>query len=320
MHVVFASDEEGFPGLQRGMLSLVRNIKDTSALVIHVLVPSEAFSAAEKMLECFNADSDLQTNSFGEKPKVVLQSLLLSSLDNSSRFARQHHSSGIARLFMDRYLPADVQRVLWLDIDTIVASDIRPLFTMPMSHPMAAVKEFAPRTFRVAYMRNVEASAGRPNVTALMDHVREPNALIFNSGVLLVDLPKWRAQGCSGSLENLAVQLPHAGQQLLLNLLFQDDDSYTQLDWHWNVLGLGGVFPPRHEQAKQGYILHWSGMEKPWLRQAQAIDAKANTQNLVNPLLFKSGVHMPDMSHAQFDYLVAPYQPYCNSPRIWQQM
>jgi lipopolysaccharide biosynthesis glycosyltransferase len=75
------------------------------------------------------------------------------------------------RLLLPNILPADIERLIYLDPDTIVLSDISELFHTDMqSAPLAAVVDY----------NNTRMSA----MYELKNYV--------NSGVLLMDLQEWR--------------------------------------------------------------------------------------------------------------------------------
>src|SRR5689334_5154509 len=88
------------------------------------------------------------------------------------------------RLLLDELLPPDLHRVLWLDADVVVETSLAPLWSHPFGDgTVVAVQDYGGRTL------------GSTGGTA--DTWRElgldPEAPYFNSGVMLVDLPRWRA-------------------------------------------------------------------------------------------------------------------------------
>ncbi len=87
--------------------------------------------------------------------------------------------SVLARLFVARLLPEDVERVLYLDGDTIVLQPLDELFARNMEGcPIAMV---------------IEPTANQKRKAALGLAPADP---YFNSGVILFDMVQWRKQEC----------------------------------------------------------------------------------------------------------------------------
>lgn len=82
--------------------------------------------------------------------------------------------SQYARLFIQRDLPDGLQRVLYLDCDTIVMKSIRELWNLDMHGKTIAALNDA---FSKWYRMNIDL---------------KPNDIMFNSGVMLIDLKKWK--------------------------------------------------------------------------------------------------------------------------------
>mmetsp|Transcript_146413 Transcript_146413/g.467741 ORF Transcript_146413/g.467741 Transcript_146413/m.467741 type:complete len:148 (+) Transcript_146413:866-1309(+) len=85
---------------------------------------------------------------------------------------------------------------------------------------------------------------------------------IFNAGVFMVDLDRWRTQGVAKKCEAWLGQLAGLDTdtiQLPMNLVFHG--LYDHLDWKWNVDLTQHTFGARLRQAR---VLHWVGRSKPW--------------------------------------------------------
>lgn len=118
------------------------------------------------------------------------------------------------RLWVERVVPPEATRVLYLDVDTIVRRDLAPLFATDLAgHVLAAV-----RSVHFPFV----GSRGAVN------HWRQlgldPRAPFFNAGVLLIDVARWRSEGVEArALEYL--QGPHLGggaDQEALNVALTD--------------------------------------------------------------------------------------------------
>lgn len=77
------------------------------------------------------------------------------------------------RILIGELLPDNVKRALYLDCDTFIDDDLRPLFEMPMNNPVSVVLD-----------------GSRPEYKQCIGLGR--NDFYFNSGVMLFDLEQWR--------------------------------------------------------------------------------------------------------------------------------
>ena len=128
-----------------------------------------------------------------------------------------------ARLLIDEFLDASVQRVIYLDADVLVHRDVSPLFTLDLAGaPIAAVRDLHKRT---------------PD--------GDPSRPYFNSGVLAIDIAAWRAAMVrTQALRYIESRnsLP-MGDQDALNAVISE---WHPLEYRWNLqLGalLGGQLP-----------------------------------------------------------------------------
>ena len=156
----------------------------------------------------------------------------------------------------------DRSRVIYLDSDTLVMSDLQGLWETPLDpHPLGAVA-------------NVVEPAARPHVRAL--GIQYPGGF-FNSGVLLMDLDRMRTEGSSEQLFKAAADLRESlvwPDQDALNLVFADrwfplhprwntqNSFWAWRQWAVEVFGETVVA----EAASQPGIRHFEGpgISKPW--------------------------------------------------------
>jgi UDP-glucose/galactose:(glucosyl)LPS alpha-1,2-glucosyl/galactosyltransferase len=156
----------------------------------------------------------------------------------------------------------DRSRVIYLDSDTLVMADLQGLWDTALDpHPLAAVA-------------NVVEPAARPHVQAL--GIQYPGGF-FNSGVLLMDLDRMRAEQCSEQLLKAAVDLREKlvwPDQDALNLVFArrwfplhprwntQNSFWAWRQWAVEVFGEALLA----EATKQPGIRHFEGpgLSKPW--------------------------------------------------------
>lgn len=166
------------------------------------------------------------------------------------------------RLFLKDIFP-DLQRVVYLDCDTLVLGDVRSLYAQgdqltPQNY-LAAVPQFFPAIFYFS------------NPFKMWGDLRKFKST-FNSGVLLTDLSFWTSHTYDLLRHYLDLdarnnyRLYHLGDETVFNLMFKD--TYIPLDTQWNTCGYGqshfiaGLIKRPVEKIK---IIHWSGgHHKPW--------------------------------------------------------
>jgi lipopolysaccharide biosynthesis glycosyltransferase len=170
---------------------------------------------------------------------------LVAHLPTTDRFP----SIVYTRLVLDRLLPPDAERVIYLDCDVMVMQPIELLYELDMGgHPIAAA--FDPFHLGIKKGRDIKRK----------QTPFDTGDRYFNSGVLLIDLKRYAeadvvgqiaALRAAGKLENLFFD------QDLLNLIFLHD--WQPLDWRFNVLNPR----PQHESLHP-IILHYTSGRHPW--------------------------------------------------------
>lgn len=147
----------------------------------------------------------------------------------SSRYTE----AAMYRLVAPQVLSDNIERLIYLDSDTIVNMDIRELWEEPIGkNGMAAVRE---TTMLAHYNRKPLGDTQEPFYDRI-EHIGIDDC--FNSGVLLMDLSKLRPMGniLLSGLRILA-EYPadnHFFDQNILNYYFAKD--LTPLPWKYNIL------------------------------------------------------------------------------------
>lgn len=161
-------------------------------------------------------------------------------------------------------LPGSITRLVFIDADIVLCRDPAELFHMALgSLPIAAVRE-------KLYLMPDQTSTRKE--TLGLKSYRD----YFNSGVMVVDLEKWRELDISNRALQFAVEKWHATP-------YHDQDAFNAVisgQWLalsplWNPRGLNEVeFQAQntsvltnwdiYERSLQ-YLVHYSGPLKPWL-------------------------------------------------------
>lgn len=161
---------------------------------------------------------------------------------------RHIDTSTFYRLKMDKYLPKNLERVLYLDTDMVIDGEIKELFN----------KKFQENKIVMA----VECKISKKH----LEKVGFKNEKYFNAGMLYFDY-----QSCLK--ENIF--------ERALNLLLEDDSKYDFMDQDvlnitlkgrveyinpkWNYGSFFAVSELLGEKIEEKpIILHYTGIEKPW--------------------------------------------------------
>lgn len=185
------------------------------------------------------------------------------------------------RLLIPRVLPESLERVIYLDSDVVVLSDLGRLWDTPsdgrhclavqdLSAPVMDAKQGLSAYKRCArYLSTVRPI---PNYKAFGF---PPSKKYFNGGVMVVDLAKWRRDDITRRL----LQCLHDNRQHVkwwdqyaLNVVLAD--TWGELDYRWNQTSHIYSFPswersPLSAEAfdlarSDPFIVHFNTRRKPW--------------------------------------------------------
>jgi len=173
------------------------------------------------------------------------------------------------RLEIGDALP-DVDVALYLDADTLVRGDLRPLLTQDLGDaPLGAVRDPQNPLLAQGIAMPGWSNLGLPGE-------RE----YFNSGVMLLSLTECRRRGLFDRAARFLVDHPESARfwdQDALN--WAADDAWTRLDRRWNTFALSPLasradFVHYAESVMRlatlladeatASVLHFAGPEKPW--------------------------------------------------------
>ncbi|KAL1548523.1 putative galacturonosyltransferase-like 4 [Salvia divinorum] len=171
-----------------------------------------------------------------------------------------------ARIYMVDILPPSVGRVIYLDSDIIVVDDIAKLWGVDLGGKVLAAPEYCHANFTSYFTEEFWSDRQLAGVFK----GRQP--CYFNTGVMVVDVERWRKGGYTRKVEEwMAVQkhkrIYHLGSLPPILLVFAG--NIKGVEHRWNQHGLGGDnLEGRCRGLHPGPIslLHWSGKGKPWLR------------------------------------------------------
>ncbi|XP_059625806.1 probable galacturonosyltransferase-like 4 [Cornus florida] len=199
-----------------------------------------------------------------------------------------------ARVYLPDIIPTDVNRVIYLDSDLVVVDDIAKLWEVNLGDKVLAAPEYCHANFTKYFTDAFWSDPG------MAQTFRGRKPCYFNTGVMVVDVDKWRQGGYAQKVEDWMVvqkqkRIYHLGS--LPPFLLVLAGNIKAIDHRWNQHGLGG---DNVEGKCRGLhpgpisLLHWSGKGKPWLR----LDSR---------------------KPCTVDYLWAPYDLYRSSKHAFEE-
>lgn len=150
------------------------------------------------------------------------------------------------RISIPDLLNEKIQKVIYLDSDIIVKTDITKLWNINIdNYFLAAVEDFWVKDSRNRYL-------SMPRETKY-----------FNAGVLLINLKKWREKHIKNKviefIKTKSSRIKFCSQDPLNAILY---DKWLQLEPKWNFMPHYLAYPDL-KNIKPA-IIHYAGLKKPW--------------------------------------------------------
>lgn len=146
------------------------------------------------------------------------------------------------RLFIADFLPPHTSKAIYLDVDMIVKKDISSLWNTNLGdHYIAGVPDLSEKL-----------SSEWAGILNYRELGLNGDAKYYNSGLLLMNLERWRQTDLSVRILNCIhenKQFANFPDQYGLNVIFAD--QWLELDKRWNT------YAPSHES--EPYIIHFIG-------------------------------------------------------------
>lgn len=199
-HIVYASDDKFAEILGVSLVSLYENSRDMTDIVVYVL---------DSGIEKQNKDRLLSVSRSYDRHDITFIPAKNISEKLSMNVAVDRGSlSQYARLFVSSDLPLELDRVLYLDCDIIINRSIGELWNLDLKGKT------------IGALMDAFSKYYRPNIDL------EENDVMFNSGVMLIDLEKWRKQNIEEKLMNFIAKKNgriQQGDQGVLNAVLSHD-------------------------------------------------------------------------------------------------
>lgn len=191
----------------------------------------------------------------------------VSKLISTSIRAALNRPLNYARSYLSSILPLCVSRVVYLDSDLVLVDDIAKLAATHLSDStVLAAPEYCNANFTSYF---TPAFWANPTLSLTFAGRK---ACYFNTGVMVIDLDRWRAGDYTARIEEWMelqkrMRIYELGSLPPFLLVFAG--KIAAVDHRWNQHGLGGDnFRGLCRDLHPGPVslLHWSGKGKPWAR------------------------------------------------------
>ena len=257
MNIVYASNNDYAKYLGVSMLSLFYNNQDIDEIIVYILSQG------------INDENVKKLNTIADHYQRIIKFIDISEFNKLIPFdfdTSGFHPIVLSRLFLCRYLPDSVTRVLYLDCDIIINGSIKELNNLNFhQHYIAAVPELFMPTDKKALIG------------------LKADETYYNAGVLLINLDLWRSK-------NLEEVFMEYYQTMSGQLLYNDQDIINHccknriltLSHTYNLSTNLPYFPryfvkklqPAYDThsaddyaqiLRSPAIIHYMGDERPWI-------------------------------------------------------
>ncbi|KAJ8619456.1 hypothetical protein MRB53_027985 [Persea americana] len=278
VHIAITLDREYLRGSIAAVHSILQHSLCPENIFLHFIVSDTGF---EKMVR--STFPELKFKVYFFDPAIVrplISTSVRQALEQPLNYARN---------YLADILEPCVRRVIYLDSDLVVVDDVAKLWNTSLGRRTVGAPEYCHANF-TKYFTGRFWSDERYSGT-----FSGRNPCYFNTGVMVMDLARWRRAGIKKRIERwMEIQKIERIYELgsLPPLLLVFAGHVAPIEHRWNQHGLGGDNVKgscRDLHPGPVSLLHWSGSGKPWLRldsnRACPLDALWAPYDLYGPSL-----------------------------------
>ncbi|XP_060174684.1 probable galacturonosyltransferase-like 7 [Lycium barbarum] len=255
IHISITLDIEYLRGSITAVHSILRNSRCPENIFFHFLVSN---TNLKPLIHCIFPK--LKFNVYYFNPKKV-QNIISSSIRDALEQPLNYVRNYLADLLED-----SIHRVIYLDSDLIVIDDIFKLWITDLGNYTIGAPKYCHADFTAYFTARFWSD---PRFSGVFTG---RNPCYFNTGVMVIDLKKWRRVGYTKRIEKWMdiqkrIRIYELGSLPPFLLVFAG--HVAPIEHRWNQHGLGGDNVKgscRDLHAGPVSLLHWSGSGKPWAR------------------------------------------------------
>lgn len=262
VHVAMTLDSEYLRGSMAAVHSVLRHASCPENVFFH-FIAAEFDSASPRVLTRL-VRSTFPSLNF--KVYIFREDTVINLISSSIRTALENPLN-YARNYLGDILDPCVNRVIYLDSDIVLVDDIHKLWNTTLTDSrVIGAPEYCHANFTKYFTDNFWSDPVLPRVFG------SKRPCYFNTGVMVMDLTKWREGNYRRRIENwMELQRKMRIYELgsLPPFLLVFGGNIEPINHRWNQHGLGGDNVRgscRSLHSGPVSLLHWSGKGKPWVR------------------------------------------------------
>jgi len=259
VHVAMTLDTTYIRGSMAAILSVLQHSSCPQNIIFHFVCSSNT-SLLHSIISKSFPYLKFQVYNFDDSiVSGLISTSIRSALDCPLNYARS---------YLANLIPLCVRKVVYLDSDLILVDDIAKLASTPLAEKNAvlAAPEYCNANFTFYFTPTFWSN---PSLSLTFANRK---ACYFNTGVMVIDLEKWRDGDYTTKIEEWMelqkrMRIYELGSLPPFLLVFAGE--IVPVDHRWNQHGLGGDnFRGLCRDLHPGPVslLHWSGKGKPWVR------------------------------------------------------
>ncbi|KAJ1463265.1 nucleotide-diphospho-sugar transferase [Pelagophyceae sp. CCMP2097] len=280
VHVAVAADSAHAIGILACAASIFSTAAAPDRIRLYIVVDDENDGGLRAALECALGSVRYAQTHF----KVFQVARYMHNITIRAPRGRSHGNLrsplNFARFYLHELLPRDVEKVVYLDSDTLAVRDVAELYDGALAANGTAALAAVSRPYQKACWAANDTHGylycdGPKLRAALVSRgLDDPETQLgsFNAGVSVFHLGRWREQKLTQSFEAWMRLHDSDGPLWRLGsnppLLLTVRRDYEEIDARWNCDGLGWKRVSEIEGSclqRGAYVWHWSGGRKPWL-------------------------------------------------------
>ncbi|KAG6656433.1 probable galacturonosyltransferase-like 10 [Carya illinoinensis] len=262
VHIAMAIDFQYLRGSVAAVHSILKHTSCPENIFFHFIASDSSLVNIAELTRIVRTTFP----SVSYKVYIFKESTVQSRISSSIRQALDSPLN-YARSYLADIIEPCVERVIYLDSDVIVVDDIQKLWGIPLTGSRTIG---APEYCRANFTRYFSDEFWSDPDLAKVVEGKTP--CYFNTGVMVMDLVRWREGDYTRKIEKwMEIQKERRIYELgsLPPFLLVFGGDIEAIDHRWNQHGLGGdnvVSNCRSLHPGPVSLLHWSGKGKPWAR------------------------------------------------------
>lgn len=262
VHVAMTIDSEYLRGTMAAVHSVLKHASCPENTFFHFIASDSSLVNLQDLTRI--VQSTFPSLSFRV---YVFRERLVNNLISSSIRKALDNPLNYARSYLADLLDPCVERVIYLDSDVIVVDDVHKLWKISLSGSRVIG---APEYCHANFTKYFSDGFWKDSELSKVFEGKKP--CYFNTGVMVMDLVRWREGEYTKKIENwMEIQKERRIYELgsLPPFLLVFGGDVEAIHHRWNQHGLGGdnlVNSCRSLHPGPVSLLHWSGRGKPWSR------------------------------------------------------